>query len=42
MIKVIDNFFNEEDLKIIQDFALTKAYYEPKFFDGATEKNKKN
>ena len=42
MIKIVDNFFNEKDLISIQDFALTKAYYTPKYFDNTTEKNKKN
>jgi len=40
MIKIIDNFFNKEDLKIVQDFALTKAYYTPRFFDGTEERSK--
>ena len=42
MIKIIDNFFSENDLKFIQDFALTKAFYTPRYFDNAIEKNKKN
>tara|TARA_R110000803_G_scaffold53745_2_gene110252 strand:+ start:1587 stop:2105 length:519 start_codon:yes stop_codon:yes gene_type:complete len=42
MIKIIDNFFKEEDLILIQDFALTKAYYTPQFFENSKEKNKKN
>mgnify|MGYP003624813791 FL=1 len=42
MIKIIDNFFSKKDLKLIQDFALTKAFYTPKFFENTTEKNKKN
>ena len=42
MIKIIDNFFSENDLKFIQDFALTKAFYTPQFFDNTVEKNKKN
>lgn len=42
MIKIIDNFFSENDLKFIQDFALTKAFYTPCFFGGTTEKNKLN
>ena len=42
MIKIIDNFFDEKDLISIQDFALTKAYYTPKYFDNTTEKNKIN
>ena len=42
MIKIIDNFFSENDLKFIQDFALTKAFYTPKYFDNTIEKNKKN
>jgi len=42
MIKITDNFFNEKDLKFIQDFALTKAFYTPCFFTNTTEKNKQN
>jgi hypothetical protein len=42
MIKILDNFFEENDLKLIQDFALNKAFYTPSFFDNATERNKKN
>ena len=40
MIKILDNFFKKEDLKMVQDFALNKAFYTPKFFDGAELKNK--
>tara|TARA_R110000803_G_scaffold210465_2_gene282367 strand:+ start:3765 stop:4295 length:531 start_codon:yes stop_codon:yes gene_type:complete len=42
MIKILDNFFKKEDLKMIQDFALNKAFYTPKYFDGAKVKNKKS
>lgn len=42
MIKIIDNFFNQEDLNRVQDFVLNKAYYEPKFYDDTTEKTKEN
>ena len=42
MIKIIDNFFKEKDLILVQDFALTKAFYTPQFFDNTVEKNKKN
>ena len=38
MIKIIDNFFENKDLKIVQDFALTKAFYTPRFFDKAPDK----
>ena len=41
MIKIIDNFFKNEDLEKVQDFALNKAYYVPKFFDNR-EINKEN
>jgi hypothetical protein len=33
VIKIIDNFFNDSDLKAVQDFTLNKAYYIPRFFD---------
>ena len=42
MIKIIDDFFNQEDLNRVQDFALNKAYYEPKFYDNTIEKTKEN
>jgi|TARA_R110000824_G_scaffold164113_1_gene340181 hypothetical protein len=42
MIKIIDNFFNQKDLISVQNFALTKAYYTPTYFDNSTEKNKEN
>ena len=42
MIKILDNFFKEEDLKLIQNFAATKAYYTPQFFENTKEKNKEN
>jgi len=42
MIKIIDDFFNKEDLKKVQDFALNKAFYTPRYFDNTVEKNKKN
>ena len=41
MIRIINDFFNEDELRSIQDFALTKATYTPCFFNEATEKNKK-
>ena len=42
MIKIIDNFFEEKDLREIQHFALNNAYYTPCFFEHTTEKNQKN
>ena len=42
MIKIIDDFFEDEDLKKIQDFALNKAHYVPKFFFDTAEKTKEN
>ena len=42
MIKIINNFFEEKDLKKVQDFALTKAFYTPRFFKNTNEKNAKN
>jgi len=39
MIKIINNFFEKEDLKKVQDFALNKAFYTPRFFDDAKVKN---
>tara|TARA_R100000149_G_C5846279_1_gene116516 strand:+ start:42 stop:542 length:501 start_codon:yes stop_codon:yes gene_type:complete len=38
MIKIVDNFFKDNDLKMIQDFALTKAFYTPRFFVNAPER----
>jgi|TARA_R110000796_G_scaffold46675_2_gene112875 hypothetical protein len=40
MIKIVDNFFSENDLKFIQNFALNKAFYTPCFFNNAPEKSK--
>ena len=42
MIKIINDFFNENQLKLIQNFTLTKATYTPCFFDYAIEKSKKS
>ena len=42
MIKIIDNFFDEKNLIYVQNFALTKAFYTPRYLDGTTEKNHKN
>jgi len=42
VIKIVDNFFQEKDLKMVQDFALNKAFYSPCFLEGTTEKNKEN
>tara|TARA_R110000787_G_scaffold95811_1_gene199003 strand:- start:115 stop:636 length:522 start_codon:yes stop_codon:yes gene_type:complete len=42
MIKIINNFFNENQLKLVQDFTLTKATYTPCFFENAIEKNKES
>lgn len=41
VIKIIDNFFNKDDLKIIKNFTLKKAFYSPSYFDDAPEKSKK-
>ena len=41
MIKIIDNFFEEKDLKEVQYFALNNAHYTPCFFDNTTEKSPK-
>ena len=42
MIKIIDNFFPEQDLKLVKDFALNKAFYTPRYFSDTKEKNKEN
>lgn len=41
VIKIVDDFFNHKDLKIIQDFALTKAFYTPRFFEEAPERTER-
>lgn len=41
MIKIINDFFKEDDLKKVQDFALNRAFYTPSYFDNAPEKTKK-
>tara|TARA_Y100001978_G_C23653343_1_gene414645 strand:+ start:732 stop:1259 length:528 start_codon:yes stop_codon:yes gene_type:complete len=40
MIKIINDFFNEKQLHLVQDFTLNKATYTPCFFDNAKERNK--
>lgn len=42
MIKILDNFFEDKDLKLIQNFATTQACYTPQFFENTKEKNKEN
>ena len=42
MIKIIDNFLDNDNLKIVQDFALNKALYTPRYFMNTTKKNEKN
>ena len=42
MIKIIDNFFNKDDLEFIKSFASNQAYYTPQFFENAKEKNKES
>ena len=45
MIKIINDFFEEKDLKEVQNFALTKASYTPCWFpddDGKMQKNKEH
>jgi hypothetical protein len=42
VIKIIDNFFCNEDLVQVQNFALTKAFYSPRYLEGTKEKNHKN
>ncbi len=40
MIKILNDFFNDEDFKRVQDFSLNKAFYTPSYFDNAPEKTK--
>jgi hypothetical protein len=42
LIKIIDNFFKDKDLEMVQDFALNKAIYVPQFFSPDQEKTKQN
>jgi hypothetical protein len=42
MIQIVENFFTDKQLKNVQDFALNKAVYTPKFFPNTTEKNDQN
>ena len=39
MIQIVENFFTDKQLKMIQNFVLNKAIYTPKFLPNATEKN---
>lgn len=41
MIKIVDNFFKEKDLKDVQDFTLNNAYYTPCYFHNTTERSAK-
>ena len=41
MIRIIDNFFEDKDLRTIQNFALTKAFYTPRFLSNSPEKTDK-
>ena len=38
MIRIIDDFFEDKDLRTIQNFALTKAFYTPRFLSNSPEK----
>ena len=40
MIKILNDFFNDEDFKRVQDFSLNKAFYTPSYFDNAPERTK--
>ena len=40
MIKIINNFFNKNQLHLVQNFTLNKATYTPCFFEDAVERNK--
>jgi len=40
MIKIINDFFDKNQLKLVQNFTLNKATYTPCFFDNAVERNK--
>ena len=38
MIKIIDDFFNQKDLEIMQDFAQNKAFYRPQYYSWSKER----
>jgi hypothetical protein len=42
MIKIVDDFFDNNDLLLVKDFTLTKALYTPVFFNNTKEKIKEN
>ena len=42
MIKIIENFFTDKQLKSVQNFALNTAVYTPAFFSNTEEKNDQN
>jgi len=37
MIKIVDDFFDNNDLLLVQNFTLTKALYTPVFFNNTKE-----
>ena len=42
MIRIVDDFFDEKSLKEFQSFCAGRLKFEPKYFEGTTEKTEKN
>ena len=42
MIRIVDDFFDIKSLKEFQNFCASNLKFEPKYFEGTTEKTEKN
>ena len=42
MISIIDNFFEEDLLKKVQNHVTNRLQFTPRYFEGTTEKTKEN
>ena len=42
MIQIVENFFTEKQLKLVQNFALNKAFYTPRYFHNTKDRTEKN
>ncbi len=42
MIQILDNFFDQKDFEILQNYASSNISYEPRYFKGTKEKTDEN
>jgi len=42
VIKIVDNFFDNEKYEQVMHYIKNKVYFTPRYFDGTTEKTKEN